>query len=94
MTPRALLILWPAFLVAGVLEMLVFAVVDPHDLRWFGGPSIDWPAVAIYSVTFLMFWGAIATAGALTALLSLTADEVNETADDGAVDGFGDRAAG
>lgn len=94
MTPRALLILWPAFLVAGVLEMLVFAVVDPHDLRWFGGPSIDWPAVAIYSVTFLMFWGAIATAGALTALLSLTADEVNESADDGAVDGLGDRAAG
>ena len=94
MTPRALLILWPAFLVAGVLEMLVFAVVDPHDLRWFGGPSIDWPAVAIYSVTFLMFWGAIATAGALTALLSLTADEVNESADDGAVDVLGDRAAG
>ena len=94
MTPRALLILWPAFLVAGVLEMLVFAVVDPHDLRWFGGPSIDWPAVAIYSVTFLMFWGAIATAGALTALLSLTADEVNESADDVAVDGLGDRAAG
>ena len=77
MTPRALLILWPAFLVAGVLEMLVFAVVDPHDLRWFSGPSIGWPAVAIYSITFLMFWGAIATAGALTALLSLTAAEVN-----------------
>ena len=93
MTPRALLILWPAFLVAGVLEMLVFAVVDPHDLRWFGGPSIDWPAVAIYSVTFLMFWGAIATAGALTALLSLTADEVNRGADDVAIDGIGDRAA-
>lgn len=94
MTSRALRILWPAFLVAGVLEMLVFAVVDPHDLRWFGGPSIDWPPVAIYSITFLMFWGAIATAGALTALLSLTADEVNETANDGAIDGLGDRAAG
>ena len=82
MTPRALRILWPAFLVAGVLEMLVFAVVDPHDLRWFGGPSIDWPPVAVYSITFLMFWGAIATAGALTALLSLSADEVNHADDD------------
>ncbi len=70
-------ILWPAFMVAGVLEMLVFAVVDPRDLHWFGGPAIDWPPVAIYSVTFLMFWGAIATAGALTALLSLTAEELN-----------------
>ena len=77
MTSRSLLILWPAFLVAGVLEVLVFAVVDPRDLHWFGGPAIDWPPVAIYSVTFLMFWGAIATAGALTALLSLTAEELN-----------------
>ena len=77
MTSRTLRIVWPAFLVAGVLEMLVFAVVDPHDLRWFGGPWIDWPALAIYSITFLMFWGAIATAGALTALLSLTAEELN-----------------
>jgi hypothetical protein len=77
MRSRPLRILWPAFLVAGMLEMLVFAVVDPRDLHWFGGPSIDWPAVAVYSVTFLMFWGAIATAGALTALLSLTAEELN-----------------
>ena len=33
MSPRLLQILWPAFLIAGVLEMLVFAVVDPEDLR-------------------------------------------------------------
>ncbi len=77
MKQRALRILWPAFLIAGVLEMLVFAVVDPRELRWFGGPLIGWPPVAIYSVTFLMFWGAVATAGALTALLALTADEIN-----------------
>ena len=77
MKQRALRILWPAFLGAGVLEALVFAVVDPHDLRWFGGASIEWGATAIYSVTFLIFWGGVATAGALTALLSLTADDVN-----------------
>jgi hypothetical protein len=77
MKQRALRILWPAFLGAGVLEALVFAVVDPHDLRWFGGPAIEWTAMAIYSITFLIFWGAVATAGALTALLSLTAEDVN-----------------
>lgn len=76
---RVLQILWPAFLVAGVLEMLVFAVIDPHDLRWFGGTSIGWKPVAIYSVTFLMFWAAIATAGALTALLADAADEVDRS---------------
>jgi hypothetical protein len=31
-------IMWPAFLSAGVLEMLVFAVVDPQDLHWMGQP--------------------------------------------------------
>ena len=74
---RAMTILWPAFLMAGVLEMLVFAVVDPGELHWFGGPVIGWPAQAVYTVTFLIFWGAIATAGALTALLALESDEVN-----------------
>jgi len=76
---RVLQILWPAFLVAGVLEMLVFAVINPHDLRWFGGASIGWEPVAIYSVTFLMFWAAIATAGALTALLAHAADELDRS---------------
>jgi len=35
----AMTILWPAFLMAGVLEVLVFAVVDPGELHWFGGAA-------------------------------------------------------
>jgi len=66
---QALLILWPAFLMAAVLEMLVFAVVDPGSLHWFGTDPIAWSRSAVYSVTFFIFWGAIATAGAITALL-------------------------
>ena len=66
---RVLLILWPAFLMAGVLEARVFVVVDPESFRWFGGPTLDWPVTAVYSVTFLIFWAVIATAGALTHLL-------------------------
>jgi hypothetical protein len=83
MKQRALRILWPAFLVAGVLEMLVFAVVDPHDLHWFGGPAIGWSAQAIYTVTFLIFWGAVATAGAITVLLWLEPEAVNQRRDAG-----------
>jgi len=64
-----LLILWPAFLMAGVLEMLVFVVVDPGSLHWYGTDPIGWSASAVYSVTFLIFWGVIATSGALTQLL-------------------------
>jgi hypothetical protein len=66
---RALLILWPAFLMAGVLEMLVFAVVDPMSLHWFGAEPIAWSRSAVYSVTFFIFWGVIALAGAITRLL-------------------------
>jgi hypothetical protein len=87
MKQRALRVLWPAFLVAGVLEMLVFAVVDPGDLHWFGGPAIGWSAQAIYTVTFLIFWGAVATAGAITVLLWLEPDELNQRR--GAVDRAG-----
>jgi hypothetical protein len=80
MKQRVMQILWPAFLAAGVLEMLVFAVVDPADLRWFGGPAIGWSAQAIYTVTFLIFWGAIATAGAMSALLAVESDALNPDA--------------
>ena len=77
MTRLALQILWPAFLAAGVLDALTFAVVDPAELRWFGGSLIGWPPLTIYSVTFLIFWVAISTAGALTALLVLEPSEVD-----------------
>ncbi|WP_280156019.1 hypothetical protein [Piscinibacter sp. XHJ-5] len=71
---RALLILWPSFLMAGVLEMLVFAVVDPGTMHWFGADPIDWSPSAVYSVTFFIFWGAVATSGAITALLEAPVD--------------------
>jgi len=73
----ALCILWPAFLSAGVFDALVFAVLDPHDLRWFGGAHVGWTPVAVYSVTFLIFWAGIAASAAMTALLSLSDAEVN-----------------
>ena len=31
---RALCVLWPSFLAACALEMLVFGLVDPGDLHW------------------------------------------------------------
>ncbi len=72
-----LAIVWPAFLAAGVLEALVFAVVDPHDLHWFGGAALGWSAQSIYSVSFLIFWAAISTSAAMTTLLMTESDELN-----------------
>ncbi len=77
MKQRALTILWPAFLMAGVLEMLVFVVVDPGDLHWFGGEALNWSHQAVYTVTFLIFWGVISLAGALMALLEMRAEDIN-----------------
>lgn len=74
---RARAIAWPAFLMAGVLEMLVFAVVDPADLHWFRGPAIGWSTQAIYTISFLLFWGVTTATGVLTVLLLLDPDEVN-----------------
>jgi tryptophan-rich sensory protein len=77
MSRLALQILWPAFLMAGVLELLVFALVDPGDLRWFGGAPLQAPRQAVYTLAFLAFWIVIAVAGAITALLRQQADEIN-----------------
>jgi hypothetical protein len=66
---RALLILWPAFVMAGVLEALVFVVVDATTLHWFGAEPLGWSSNAVYSVTFLIFWIVIATSAAITHLL-------------------------
>jgi hypothetical protein len=73
---RWMWILWPAFLVAGVLEMLVFAMVDPHDLHWFGQP-VTMSRQGIYTVAFFVFWGIAAASSALTTLLSMSPFEVN-----------------
>jgi hypothetical protein len=73
---RLMWVVWPAFLVAAVLEMLVFAVVDPSDLHW-GGGGLGLSREAIYTVAFFVFWGFTMLSSALTALLSLSPFEVN-----------------
>ena len=74
---KAMTIAWPAFLMAGVLEALVFVVVDPLELHWFDGPALGWSAKAVYTVTFLIFWAVMCVSGAITAWLWLDADDVN-----------------
>lgn len=78
-TKRWMWIIWPAFLAAGVLEMLVFAAFDPQDMLWLGH-HLQWSSLAIYSVAFFVFWGVCAAAGAMTVLLSLPAQTLNTAA--------------
>jgi uncharacterized membrane protein YcfT len=78
MQRKMMWILWPAFLMAGVLELLVFAVVDPQDMHWFG-QNFEMSRQATYTLGFFVFWLVTALAGALTLFLSLPPNEVNRS---------------
>jgi len=73
---RWMWIVWPAFLVAAVLEMVVFAVVDPSTLHWFGQP-VPLSSEAVYTLSFFVFWGMSMASSALTVLLAMSPFEVN-----------------
>lgn len=74
---RWMWIAWPAFLVAGVLEMVVFAMVDPEDLHRIGGGELGLSRQAVYTLAFFVFWGMAMASSALTTLLSMSPFEVN-----------------
>ena len=74
---RAATILWPAFLLAAVLEIAVFAFVDPLALHTLGGDALPLSATAVYSLAFLGFWACTAAACGLTMLLDRGAEELN-----------------
>jgi hypothetical protein len=70
-------ILWPAFLAAGVIELIVFGHVDPGDLHTLGGGRVELSRQAVYTLAFFAFWAACAAAGALSWLLLRQDVEVN-----------------
>ncbi|HMO47906.1 MAG TPA: hypothetical protein PKB14_17970 [Rubrivivax sp.] len=72
--------LWAAFLCAAVLEMLVFALVDPQQLRWFGGETIDLSPLAVYTLAFFVFWAITAVGTGLAILLSSRPADARDTA--------------
>ncbi len=73
---RLMWIAWPAFLTAGILEVLVFATVDPQDLRWFGH-ALEFTRQGVYTVTFFIFWIVTMLSSGLTTLLSTSPFEVD-----------------
>ncbi|EGJ10728.1 MULTISPECIES: hypothetical protein [Rubrivivax] len=69
--------LWPAFMAAVVLELALFAFVDPASLRWLGGAVVELQPVAVYTVAFFALWVVVAAAAGLTLLLSRSEAEIN-----------------
>ncbi len=73
---RLMWIAWPAFLVAGLLEVLVFGMFDPEDMHWFGSP-LALSRQGVYTVAFFAFWALAMVSSGLTTLLSRSPFEVN-----------------
>ncbi|MFZ4536746.1 hypothetical protein [Propionivibrio sp.] len=48
-------VLWPAFIAAGIAEVVFFTVIDPKQLYLLGQP-VELSAITTYSIGFLMFW--------------------------------------
>jgi hypothetical protein len=65
---QLLWIAWPAFLSACVLELVVFAFVDPMELRW-SGRGLSWSRQGVYTAGFFVFWAAGLLSAGLTTLL-------------------------
>ena len=66
---RLMWIAWPAFLVAGVAEVIFFTLVDPLDLHFFGR-VIEVSREVAYTVGFFGFWGLALASSALTLFLA------------------------
>ena len=64
-------VVWPAFLVAAVAELVFFSIFDPFELHFFGAP-LDMTREAIYAMGFFGFWGIGVASSALTLYLEST----------------------
>jgi len=73
---RAMWVVWPAFLVAGIAEAIFFTVFDPFELHFFGAP-LDVSREVIYTMGFFGFWALGIASSALTVFLERSPWEVN-----------------
>lgn len=69
LSTRIMCVLWPSFLLACVLEMLVFGLVDPGEL-FHSASSLEMTRKTTYALAFLVFWLATAVSSALTLWLA------------------------
>ncbi|MES2206837.1 MAG: hypothetical protein V4525_08585 [Pseudomonadota bacterium] len=61
-------ILWPSFLVACMMEMAVFSLIDPIDIPIFK-QTVEFSHQALYSLAFFTFWFFSALSSWITLLL-------------------------
>ena len=69
-------ILWPAFITAGIAEVVFFTAIDPQQLYLLGQPVALSP-LATYSIGFLMFW--LVCAGSSLMTYFMLPNKVNDS---------------
>jgi hypothetical protein len=74
---KAIWILWPSFIVAGVAEVVFFSVFDPLELHMLAKIVGMESRLAWYTIGFVMFWAFAAASSAFTCFLQRTAEEIN-----------------
>ena len=73
---RAILVLWPSFIVGGIAEAAFFTLFDPMDLHLFGEP-VTLGRTAVYTIGFFGFWMLAAASSAFTCFLQRPAADIN-----------------
>lgn len=76
MPQRLIVIFWPSFLIAGLVEILFFTIVDPQELYLFG-EQVILSRLATYSIGFFCFWAVCAASSLVTCFFQRTAAEIN-----------------
>lgn len=65
-------ILWPAFVIAGLLELVVFFWLDPASFRigsWQPEP------MTVYSLVFFVFWALVSLSGLISHWMMQASDQ-------------------
>lgn len=73
---KVIQVLWPSFIVAGLVEVVFFTVINPRELYLFGEPVYLDP-LATYSIGFFAFWLICAASSLTTVYFQRSADEIN-----------------
>ncbi|MBA2674964.1 hypothetical protein [Ramlibacter sp.] len=76
-TQRIMGVAWPAFLAACLLELAVFALVDPLELHS-AAQAVGGSRQGIYTAAFFVFWLIGTAACLLTTVLRISPAELNK----------------
>ncbi|MHB1244827.1 MAG: hypothetical protein ACYCZH_00175 [Sulfuriferula sp.] len=74
---RMIQVLWPSFIVAGMMDVVLFTLFDPMGVSYQGAFLFE-SRLGAYSIGFFLFWLFGATSSALTCYLQCNSAQINK----------------